>query len=546
MLKKILKGVSATMVFFMLSGVFAGCGKTEKKEDAKPAQQATATAAQGSASVYPLKSNVTLKYWVMLHTNVSSIVKSYNELPFFKELEKRVGVKIEFIHPPVGQEKEAFNIMVASGDLPDILEYRWLDQYPGGPENAVNNGVIIKLNDTIDKYSPNYKAFLKENPAVNKEAKADNGDYYLYPFVRKTKLLQTTSGNIIRKDWLDELKLPVPETLDEWYTMLKAFRDQKGATAPLTVRAEAGISQIREIMTTPFNTKFDFYVVDGKAKWGPYEDNFKEFLKTMAQWYKEGILDKNFGTNDKKALDTNMLTGKSGATYGAGGQNLGVWITTARAKDPKYTLTAAKGIVMKKGDKPLVGSTSNNLPVEGHCAITKTSKNVEAAARLLDYGYSKEGNIFYNYGVEGQSYKMVDGKPTYTELVMKNPNKLTVAQALTSNSRANTHGPFAQEDNYLLQYYELPEQKEALLKYFGDHDYSKTQLPRVSYTPAESSELAKIRNEIETYSNEFMLKAIMGTESVDNFGTFKDRLKQMKIDRALEIVQAAVDRYNKR
>ena len=44
---------------------------------------------------------------------------------------------------------------------------------------------------------------------------------------------------MIRKDWLDDLGLEVPETIDEWYTALKAFKEEKGATAPLTLNTYA-------------------------------------------------------------------------------------------------------------------------------------------------------------------------------------------------------------------------------------------------------------------------------------------------------------------
>ena len=57
------------------------------------------------------------------------------DAPFFKELMKRTGVEIEFIHPPAGEEASQLNLMVASGDLPDLIEYSFL-AYKGGPEKA--------------------------------------------------------------------------------------------------------------------------------------------------------------------------------------------------------------------------------------------------------------------------------------------------------------------------------------------------------------------------------------------------------------------------
>ena len=82
-----------------------------------------------------------LTYWVSLESNAAMSVSDYGETPFAKELEKRLGIDIEYQHPPHGQEGEKFNVMVAMDDLPDIIEYRWAE-YPGGPGKAISEGII--------------------------------------------------------------------------------------------------------------------------------------------------------------------------------------------------------------------------------------------------------------------------------------------------------------------------------------------------------------------------------------------------------------------
>ena len=62
---------------------------------------------------------------------------------------ENTGVDITFLHPPTGGENEQFNLLVADGDLPDVMEYHW-QNYPGGPEKAISDGVIVSLNDIID------------------------------------------------------------------------------------------------------------------------------------------------------------------------------------------------------------------------------------------------------------------------------------------------------------------------------------------------------------------------------------------------------------
>ena len=72
----------------------------------------------------------------------------------------------------MGQEKEQFNLLLSSGDLPDIISYNWYE-FPGGPQKAINDGYILKLNGLIEDYAPNLKRTLEENPEVDKSVKTD-------------------------------------------------------------------------------------------------------------------------------------------------------------------------------------------------------------------------------------------------------------------------------------------------------------------------------------------------------------------------------------
>ncbi|MCL6613158.1 MAG: extracellular solute-binding protein [Firmicutes bacterium] len=505
-------------------------------------------------SVYPLKTDVTLTYWMELHQNTALITTNFGDLPLAKELEKRTGIKVKYIHPPVasqavgptGRATEAFNLMVASGELPDIIEYFWR-YIPGGPTAAIKNGIIIRLNDAIKKWAPNLRAFLRKHPEIDKMVKTDEGDYFCFPFLRGTGPgpLLSTAGLIIRKDWLDELGLPIPTTIDEWYTVLKAFKEKKGATAPLTIQ----MGNLREDFANAFNffapsMGNGFYVDRGKVKYGWIDPNMKNFYITMNKWYKEGLIDPNFATLSSKTIDANILSGKSGAAHGSGGSGIGRWLPALREKDPKADLAGCPWPAAKKGEKiAKFGYAQAIWPGEGgNAAISTKCKNVEAAVRFLDYNYSPEGHLLMNFGIEGISYKMVDGYPTYTDTIMK---ASAITQEMSRYMRGHTNGPFVQDPRYLEQYYALPQQKQAQAEWMKT-DAVKYHLPPISLTSEESSEVAKIISEIDTYNSEMFMKFIMGTEPIENFDKYVAQVKKLGLDRVLEIYQRAYERYRRR
>ena len=550
-MKLTMKRSIATLVAgVLIIGSFAGCGSKTADDKGATSNATERTQVDASKSVYPISKKVTLKYWAPLNSNVSPIAKNLGDTPLGKELEKRTGVKLEFLHPAVGQDKEVFNLLIASGDLPDLVEFDILNSYPGGPENAIGQGNIIKLNDTIDKYAPNLKKLLSENPIWDKTVKTDSGSYYQFPFIRGDDVLRVYFGPIIRKDWLDELGMQVPTTIDEWYTVLKAFKEKKNAEAPLAFQGSPFHTFNNEIngnavFAGAFGVRGGFYNESGEIKFGPIQPGYKEYLKTLRKWYSEGLLDKNFASVDGKALDASMTGGKAGASAKSSGSWLGKWMNAMKDKDPKYNLVAAPYPTLKKGDKPKFGQLDNIFNSGHSVAITTKCKEVEIAARFLDYGYSKEGAMLYNFGIEGESYKMENGAPKYTDLVLNNPDKLPLGQAMAKYMRSIYGGPFIQNKDYITQYMQLPQQKEAI-KVWSGTDAVKHVLPQITPTSEESSQYAKVMNDVNTYVDEMFVKFVMGIEPIESFDKYVEQVKKLNIEKAISINKAALDRFNKR
>ncbi|WP_199615927.1 extracellular solute-binding protein [Paenibacillus alkalitolerans] len=535
--------IAMFLALVLLSITVLGCSSNNGNAGEPSEPSANNENARGSsepsensgATTYPIQTDKKLTYWGEYITVKPTVA----EVPFFQEWQKRTGVPVEFISPPAGQEKESLNVLLASGDLPDMIEYDWFS-FPGGPEKAINDGYILRLNDVIDQYAPNLRKYLDEHPEIDKMIKTDNGSYYTFPFIRGDDLLQVYQGPIVRKDWLDELGLQIPETIDEYYTVLKAFKEKKGVAAPLSF---TGIGALGNgAFVGAYGANRGFFQEDGKVVYGPMQPGYKEFLATMRKWYAEGLLDKNIATVDGKALDANITSGQTGITIGNAGGGIGKWTPALKEKDPNGILAPAPYPVLNKGDKPKFGQKDHKYTTYDNVAISATSKNAELAAKLLDWGYSEEGHMYFNFGQEGVSYTMVDGYPKYTDLLMNNPDKLAPAQAMSLYIRGNSGGPFVQDKRYIEQYMQLPEQREAL-EIWSNTDADKYSLGLSTPTSEEASELAKIMNDVNTLIDEMSLKIILGSEPIDAYDGYMEKLKSLKIDRAIEIKQAAYDRY---
>jgi ABC-type sugar transport system, periplasmic component len=499
-----------------------------------------------SAQSYPIKGSPSLSYWMVQNANWMNRYANFGDTPFAKELMKETGVTLNFTHPAAGQEAQSFNLMLASGDLTDLIEYQFdkTDKVPGGPEKLIKDGYILRLNDAIKKWAPNLTAYLKAHPEVDRMVKTDEGSYYCFPFIRGDPYLQTYQGAMLRQDWLDELGLKVPTTIDEWTTVLRAFKTKKGAPVPLTWYIGINFGEYNNpAFSGAYGAIRDWYVEKGKVKYGPYESQYKDFIKLFADWYKEGLLDPNIALVDAKMRDALITSGQTGATIGNTGGSIGYYTKLMADKDPKFKLVAAPYPTLKKGEKPKFGQY--DLPVQASVAISAKCKNIEAAVRLLDYGYSKEGQLLYNFGTAGKTYAMQNGKPIYTDFILNNPDKLPMSEAMGANIRGNSNGPFVQDKGFMEQYSSLPQQQESIRVWSGT-DMAKYKLPPTTPSSAEMAEMSKIMSEVTTYVNEQFVAMVIGSAPVSDFDKYMATLKKLNIEKAIAIQQAAYDRYLKR
>jgi putative aldouronate transport system substrate-binding protein len=499
---------------------------------------------------------LTLTYWAPMSTNVAASMKSFGEMGCYTELEKRTGIHLDFQHPPLLQEQDQFNLLVASGKYPDVVEFDWLHSYAGGPAKAIKDGVIIRLNDPIDQYAPNLKKVLTDHPEWRKQMVTDEGDIYCFPFIRSDPLLLTFIGPVIRADWLDKLSLKVPTTLDEWHTMLKAFKDQnangKGDTLPFSPWLSsipggwgmwyAAGGFLRHAFVGAWGIPMGFYQVNGTVMFGALQPEFQDFTQTMRGWFGEGLIDPDFPSTDQGGFDQKVTSGRLGSMVTLGGNGIGKYL--GLVKDPTFKLVGAPYPVLKAGDKAILGQRDDAYAGTGSVAITTANKHVAETIKEIDYGYSDAGHLLFNFGIEGVSYTMESGNPLYTPEVMRNPQGLPPAQAMSRYIRGNFNGPFLQDVRYLEQYYENQVQKDALKTWLEPSD--ERQMPPVTPTQDESKKFASIMTDVNSKYQEVFTRVVTGAEPMETLAGLPAQLRQIGVDDAVKIQQAALDRYNKR
>ncbi|MCA0753533.1 extracellular solute-binding protein [Paenibacillus sp. N4] len=473
-------------------------------------------------------------------------LKGYGDVEAYKEIQKRTNVQIDFQDNDTGNLSQ-FNIMLASGTYPDIIYVP--GGYPGGVAKLVEDGVAIRLNELIDQYAPNYKKLLEEHPEIKKQVMLDDGTIAKFPQINLDLRRNAWSGTMIRQDWLDQVGLKMPTTIDEWYTALKAFKDNdmngngnKDDEIPLG--DQNGMGSITSFSTAyGLLTTFQIHPETGKVTYGPYDPVFKDYLATMRKWYDEGLIDSEFAATDKKGFEAKFSNNIVGA-YGGTITGINTYKNQLKSTIPEFKLVGVAPPVGPAGKSySAAGQLAQYVPLEG-AVVSSQAKDLETVIKLLDYMIGPEGSDLQNWGVEGKSYVVENGKKKFSDAVMNDPTyeaRVAVSRYAYPTSGMVKVMSYDAWASFELQY---PEAGEANERWFNA---DKTLLlPPLLFKGEESQEISKIMSEADTYMKEMLLKFIMGNEPLDNFGTYTETLKKMNIERAIEIYQAAYDRYQNR
>ncbi|WP_339305226.1 ABC transporter substrate-binding protein [Paenibacillus sp. FSL R5-0519] len=529
--------------------LLAGCtgdnepGKAEPAEGTEPAVQAL------TEIPLPITSEpFTIDYWRANDAKLTASLNNFGDMAAYKEKEKLTGIQVKFTHPPLGQQRDQFNLLISTKELPDVIYYNWADAV-GGPEKMIKDGRIIRLNELIDSYAPNLKRIIESDPDVKKQIALDDGTIYMFPLLKLDALkLNATSGLIMRQDWLDKLNLKVPTNIDEWYTVLKAFKEQdpngNGKPDELPFTGNWGPGNLTKLhdFAAAFGVIGGFQLNGDKVEFGPIQPGYRDFLETMAKWYKEGLIDPEIMTNDGKAFDYKVTSNLAGAYQGGVFSGMGKYFNLMRDTDPNFNLTGVPWPVSADGTSYATFNLENKVLSYGEAITASADEDkLKYIVQWMDYNYSEEGSDLFNFGIENDSYVREGEGVKFTDTIIDNANGLTYDQALASYALSIMDGPINQDSRYLDALLFDDGQRAANAEWMKAS--SALTLPPIRLSTEEVTTSTSIMSQVNTYLNETMTAIISGQKPITEFDKMTETIKSMDIERAIEVHQAAYDRY---
>lgn len=495
------------------------------------------TAETGEFQLPIVDEPTTLSYFVADDSNAAIMTTDWNDNEFYQEMERRTGVHLEFEMVSSADYQTNFNLMIASGNLADMI-YVGASYYAEGVDAAIDDGYFLDLTDLVDEYMPNYERIRTSDVQYELLSTTDSGRLGAVYELRQSKQ-GPWLGLWIRQDWLDDLNLDTPVTFDDYHEVLTAFKNEKGATAPLILNFSGSDGEFGT-MSGGLNVLNSWQLDEtGKVNFGPYMDAWKEYVTIMHQWYTEGLIDPDFMATDERTADmAKVVTGASGlfaALYTMPS------VYEAASEDPNMNLAPVNPPVMNEGDEGHIRLRDSYT--SGNTAISADSENWEVALRWLDYLYTDEGALLANYGVEGDTFEFDEnGEPVFTDKILNNENGWTMTQTVASYLCPSAG--IANWSDWTRELAGVPEKDQACYDVWSEFSDDWRLPSSVTLTQDESTERAALYADISTIVKEQTAQFISGALDIEsNWDAYISALEASGMERAIEITQAAYDRY---
>ena len=467
---------------------------------------------------------------LMLQDHVHSIMN--NDIYTFKTIGEKFGVTFDFQLTPSDAIAEKRNMVLGGKpeNYPDIMvaDPKEMAQY-------YDTGIFVELTDLIPEKIPNFlTAAEKADPYYLKNIKTDDGKLW---YVTKIEYSNYNLFPYINQDWLDELGLAMPTTVEELYDVFVKFKEAKAADGNIIWAAGPWESnKIWKTMMQYFGTDEKWlHPAEGSFVYGPYEraENTKAALEFMHKCYVEGIMDPDWISRDDDSINAKINAGEvgffitwgdNGNTWGKGGISGTNYampgpLATAAYGDPYVepnTLIGGSYFIMNKGDQA----------------------KLDKICEVLNYIYSDEGAALFSFGEEGVTYTLEDGKPVFTDTILKHElGGVNGRRTMGINPNPFPHVSLDTAWGQLVGQIS----NDALEAHKKSWDLAE---PVLAPTVDEAAEETQLFADIHKYANSCIAKFITGEMDLEkDWDTYLKTLEDLGVARYIEIVHGEYERW---
>ncbi|MFD1952851.1 extracellular solute-binding protein [Paenibacillus thailandensis] len=304
-----------------------------------------------------------------------------------------------------GDPVESMNVMIASGDLPDILR-----PVGGVEQTLISQGGALALDDLLPKYAPHVWERIPQEAWDIVRAASEDGKIYYVPKI----YMIPERAPMIRQDWLDKLGLEMPQTQEDYVNVLTAFLNEdpngNGTKDELPTTGREFGTWMDHLFgmygVAMWEGKPEWDIYDGKLQYAGVTPNMKAAVQFARELYEQKLLDSETFLNKGEIWTAKINNNLVGSWYHLPA-NLKDKIAAIQTLAPDVQIA---GMPMPKVEG-YEGFVTQKSVGEPEWLIPKVSEDkAEASLKLLDFFYDPANAEFVRFGIEGVQHEVVNGK----------------------------------------------------------------------------------------------------------------------------------------
>lgn len=226
MKNKLVKQIlSTTLAAVMLAALAVGCGRADGNDAVNGNGRDGTSLSSGSEAT----DETSFTWWIYSTDAEGQYYEDYDDCAVAQYVQAQYwdseeggidtdgnGKKIDFSYlvPIKGSEQDNFNTMMATGEYPEIVDTQIS---PDSPQALHANGVTLDLTEYVEKYMPNYLAYLDANPELKPlvQVQEDDGSVHYYAIYSFSEGVEDPwQGYVYRRDWLVKYANPTEYVWD--------------------------------------------------------------------------------------------------------------------------------------------------------------------------------------------------------------------------------------------------------------------------------------------------------------------------------------------
>lgn len=462
--------------------------------------------------------------------------RSWEEMPLMQELADNVNLNITWDNVTPQQQEEQLNLIFASNDLPDAFYSAWTMGTQTLTE-AAQNGQLIPLNNLIEAHAPNIQKVFDQRPEILASITAPDGNIYAVPQINESPGLEVPSAMFINQNWLDQVNMEIPTTLEEFKEVLIAFRDSDLENAddkliPMTYRPNDWIRDASPLVGAFGLGTSNIGVEDSKVYYGAVQDEYKEYLEFMHDLYSEQLIDQEVFTHNVNVYSDKIASDPPTA---------GVFFSNTLQNDLGSTadmyvpLPPMEG---PRGDKGWV-KTSTTFSVSGF-SITSENENPVRAIKWLDQQFDPIMSLQMSQGPIGETLEENEDGTISRVTPPEGQNAVEFLHYHTPGSYAVYA---VLEDMY--DKVELSSEQQEKADYADIYgEYGADELyPLVMRTPEDASRLDILGEDIGSFVKQKMAEFITEGFTDADWEAYVDQINTLGLEEYLELNQKYYDEF---